>query len=93
MGGINSVQRWMLWRSVLDIKFIIDKENSRMDCLLDGRRIHSIISKSHLDEIKNVSDMTHLEDLAPYAKYLKTMGFWSISLPCLNHEVFYKKLT
>ena len=77
----------------MDIKFIIDQTGYKLQTFLNGKRIHAIIDKSHLKEIKNVSSMAHLEDLVGYAKYLKTNRFWDIDLTGKEYEIFYRKIT
>jgi len=77
----------------VDIKFIIDQTGYKLQTFLNGKRIHAIISKSHLKEIKNVSSMAHLEDLVEYANYLKRNNFWDIGLVGKEYEIFYRKIT
>ncbi|KKN38531.1 hypothetical protein LCGC14_0752260 [marine sediment metagenome] len=77
----------------MEIKFIIDQTGHKLHTFLNGKRIHMILSKSHLKEIKNVSGMAHLEDLTEYANYLKQMGFWDIELIGKEYEVFYREIT
>lgn len=76
----------------MDIKFIVDQLGYKCHTFLNGKRIHMIISKSHLEEIKQVSNMAHLEDLVGYAKYLKENYFWDIDLIGKEYEIFYKKI-
>ena len=78
------------WRDVLDIKFIIDQKASKVETWFQGKRIHMILSESHLQEIKKVSDMTHLEDFEGYVNYLKTMGFWDVDLNEFEYHIIYE---
>jgi len=91
MAAISFEDCWRKWGNFVDIKFLLSPKEKRLECWHNGKRIHQIISKSHWEEVKEVSGMTHLEDLAAYAKYLKSEDFWEVDLTGLAYEIFYKK--